>query len=45
MEHMLKHSNMRKVPILYFANKKDLPVAMPPVEIAQVGFRGSWLYC
>nr|4V0K_A Chain A, Arf-like Small Gtpase [Chlamydomonas reinhardtii]4V0K_B Chain B, Arf-like Small Gtpase [Chlamydomonas reinhardtii]4V0L_A Chain A, ARF-LIKE SMALL GTPASE [Chlamydomonas reinhardtii]4V0L_B Chain B, ARF-LIKE SMALL GTPASE [Chlamydomonas reinhardtii]4V0M_A Chain A, ARF-LIKE SMALL GTPASE [Chlamydomonas reinhardtii]4V0M_C Chain C, ARF-LIKE SMALL GTPASE [Chlamydomonas reinhardtii]4V0M_G Chain G, ARF-LIKE SMALL GTPASE [Chlamydomonas reinhardtii]4V0N_A Chain A, ARF-LIKE SMALL GTPASE [Chlamy len=35
MEHMLKHSNMRKVPILYFANKKDLPVAMPPVEIAQ----------
>ncbi|KAG2451645.1 hypothetical protein HYH02_003425 [Chlamydomonas schloesseri] len=36
MDHMLKHPNMRKVPILYFANKKDLPVAMPPVEIAQV---------
>ncbi|GFR45967.1 hypothetical protein Agub_g7438 [Astrephomene gubernaculifera] len=35
MEHMLRHPNLRKVPVLYFANKKDLPVAMPPVEIAQ----------
>ncbi|GIL88366.1 hypothetical protein Vretimale_15047 [Volvox reticuliferus] len=35
MEHMLAHPNLRKVPVLFFANKKDVPVAMPPVEIAQ----------
>ncbi|GLI71658.1 hypothetical protein VaNZ11_016939 [Volvox africanus] len=35
MEHMLAHPNLRKVPVVFFANKKDLPVAMPPVEIAQ----------
>lgn len=38
MEHMLRHPSLRPgVPVLYFANKKDLPVALPPVEIAQVG--------
>lgn len=36
MQHMLSHPNLRKVPVVFFANKKDLPVAMPPVEIAQV---------
>ncbi|PNH11692.1 ADP-ribosylation factor-like protein 6 [Tetrabaena socialis] len=35
MELLLKHPNMRAVPVLFFANKHDLPVAMPPVEIAQ----------
>jgi len=35
MENMLAHPNLRKVPILFFANKKDLPTALSPVEIAQ----------
>mmetsp|Transcript_19204 Transcript_19204/g.41468 ORF Transcript_19204/g.41468 Transcript_19204/m.41468 type:complete len:182 (-) Transcript_19204:442-987(-) len=35
LDNMLKHPNMRRVPVLFFANKKDLPQALPPVEIAQ----------
>uniref|UniRef100_A0A7S0S4J2 ADP-ribosylation factor-like protein 6 n=1 Tax=Chlamydomonas leiostraca TaxID=1034604 RepID=A0A7S0S4J2_9CHLO len=35
MDNMLKHPNLRKVPVLFFANKKDLPTALTPVEIAQ----------
>lgn len=35
MDNMLAHPNLRRVPILYFANKKDLPAALSPVEIAQ----------
>ncbi len=35
MDNMLAHPNLRKCPILFFANKMDLPTALPPVEIAQ----------
>ncbi len=35
MDTMLSHPNMRKCPIIFFANKKDLPTALSPVEIAQ----------
>ncbi|KXZ52416.1 BBS3B protein [Gonium pectorale] len=35
MEHMLAHPNLRKVPVVFFANKKDLPISLPPAEIAQ----------
>lgn len=35
LENMMRHPNLRKVPVLFLANKKDLPTAMPPVEIAQ----------
>ncbi len=41
MKHMLEHEQLRKVPVVFFANKKDLPVAMPPLEIAQVGWGGG----
>lgn len=34
---MLGHSHVkvRKVPVLFFSNKKDLPTALTPAEIAQ----------
>lgn len=37
LDTMMRHPNMatRKVPILFFANKKDLPIALSPVEISQ----------
>ena len=35
LDNMLKHPNLQKVPIIFFANKKDLPTAFTPVEIAQ----------
>lgn len=35
LDNMVRHPNLRKVPVLFMANKKDLPTAMPPVEIAQ----------
>lgn len=36
LENMLKHPGLgKKVPILFCANKKDLPTAMNPAEIAQ----------
>jgi ADP-ribosylation factor-like protein 6 len=35
LENMLKHPSLHKVPVLFFANKKDLPTALLPVEIAQ----------
>lgn len=35
MDTMLADAGLRKVPILFFANKKDLPTALSPVEIAQ----------
>jgi ADP-ribosylation factor-like protein 6 len=35
LDAMLGHASMgRRVPLLFFANKKDLPAAMPPTEIA-----------
>lgn len=34
MDTMLAHPNLRKVPILFFANKKDLPTAVSPADIA-----------
>jgi ADP-ribosylation factor-like protein 6 len=36
MEEMLAHPNLRKCPILFFANKKDVPTALPPVDIAKL---------
>jgi ADP-ribosylation factor-like protein 6 len=35
IDAMLAHPGLRKCPILFFANKKDLPTALSPVEIAQ----------
>eukprot|EP00798_Chlamydomonas_sp_ICE-L_P026099 gene26099-11813_t len=35
MDHMLSNEGLRKVPIIFFANKKDLPTALSPAEIAQ----------
>lgn len=35
MDTMLAHPAMRRVPVLFYANKKDLPTALSPVEIAQ----------
>eukprot|EP00798_Chlamydomonas_sp_ICE-L_P027196 gene27197-2444_t len=35
LDHMLKHPRLGKVPIIFFANKKDLPTALSPAEIAQ----------
>lgn len=37
MDNMLQHEQLRKVPVLFLANKKDLPTSLSPVEIAQVG--------
>eukprot|EP00201_Polytomella_parva_P021940 CAMPEP_0175046120 /NCGR_PEP_ID=MMETSP0052_2-20121109/4844_1 /TAXON_ID=51329 ORGANISM="Polytomella parva, Strain SAG 63-3" /NCGR_SAMPLE_ID=MMETSP0052_2 /ASSEMBLY_ACC=CAM_ASM_000194 /LENGTH=174 /DNA_ID=CAMNT_0016309811 /DNA_START=102 /DNA_END=626 /DNA_ORIENTATION=+ len=34
IDQMLRHPQLRKVPILFFANKKDLPTALTPVELA-----------
>lgn len=34
MDTMLANKDLKKVPILFFANKKDLPTAMSPVDIA-----------
>lgn len=34
MDHMLSNPSLRKVPIIFFANKKDLPTALSPAEIA-----------
>jgi signal recognition particle receptor subunit beta len=37
---MLGHPQLgRGVPLLLLANKRDLPTALSPVEIAQVGLR------
>ncbi|GFH06256.1 ADP-ribosylation factor-like 6, partial [Haematococcus lacustris] len=35
LDNMLRHPNLGKVPILFLANKKDLPTALTPVELAQ----------
>ncbi|WZN62296.1 ADP-ribosylation factor-like GTPAse [Chloropicon roscoffensis] len=35
LERMLSHAELEKVPILFFANKKDLMNAMSPVECAK----------
>ncbi|KAF5834650.1 ARF-like small GTPase [Dunaliella salina] len=43
LDNMLKHPNLGKVPILFMANKMDLPTAMQPVEIAQVQ-TFAWCY-
>lgn len=32
---MLNHPLLKKIPVIFFANKKDLPNALSPVEIAQ----------
>ena len=32
---MLSHTEMNRVPILFFANKKDVPQAMSPVQCAR----------
>eukprot|EP00798_Chlamydomonas_sp_ICE-L_P008609 gene8608-34049_t len=43
LDHMLQHPNLKlsKVPIIFFANKKDLPAALSPAEIAQALQLGS----
>lgn len=35
LECMLSHTEMNRVPILFFANKKDVPQAMSPVQCAR----------
>ena len=35
LDVMLKHKELRNVPILFMANKMDIPDAMSPVECAQ----------
>jgi hypothetical protein len=42
---LLGHPGLgRGVPLLFLANKKDLPTALSPVEIAQVGGRGGAVF-
>uniref|UniRef100_A0A7S0RWP1 ADP-ribosylation factor-like protein 6 n=1 Tax=Pyramimonas obovata TaxID=1411642 RepID=A0A7S0RWP1_9CHLO len=35
LDLLLKHKDLKKVPMLFFANKMDLPSALTPVECAQ----------
>lgn len=35
LDQLLQHQDLKKVPILFLANKKDLPNGMNPVEVAQ----------
>mmetsp|Transcript_29310 Transcript_29310/g.40509 ORF Transcript_29310/g.40509 Transcript_29310/m.40509 type:complete len:187 (+) Transcript_29310:298-858(+) len=35
LDVMLKHKELKKVPLLFFANKMDLPSSLSPVECAQ----------
>jgi ADP-ribosylation factor-like protein 6 len=36
LDTMLAHPALHKVPFLFFANKKDLPTALTPIEVAQL---------
>ena len=36
LDLLLKHKELNKVPLLFFANKMDLPQALTPVDCAQV---------
>lgn len=39
LDLLLKHKDLNKVPLLFFANKMDLPQSLTPVECAQVSVR------
>ncbi|KAK3251159.1 hypothetical protein CYMTET_39490 [Cymbomonas tetramitiformis] len=36
LDLMLKHQELKRVPLLFFANKMDIPSALTPVECAQL---------
>jgi len=41
LDNLLAHQHLgRRVPVLFLANKTDLPNALAPVELAQVGTSG-----
>jgi hypothetical protein len=38
LDNLLAHNQLgKRVPLLFLANKMDLPTALAPVELAQVG--------
>jgi len=39
LDLLLKHKDLNKVPLLFFANKMDLPQSLTPVDCAQVSVR------